>query len=626
MAAPGRDAPLPDSTDRRRHDLRRPVRRPRHHPRRLVLSRPCAIDANTIHNMRTPVARSRQRLRARTGARPVPVRHRPRRTPPRSRCSSERTSRPDPAARAARRSGGDGDSHATATSRACWHRRTPPSSATHATTRTSSSCSSTTRCCGSTTPSSTLLLAGGVHRRHLRRGQADRHPPLPVGRRERLPDGGSAAPPAVTDALDVRVGSRSTAPFRMPVEFSVAAYRFGHSMIRDTYWVNFNFPNATLGQVFEFNRNPHLPVRSNWVVDFNAFFPTRASPVPVLQQGAQDRHRHRAGLDVAARVHRDDGDARQPQPAPRPGARAAQRPRHGQGVRHHATDRAQLRSGPTRGRGHRPDRRRRCAAAADPALVLRPPRGRGAPQRQPARPRRWPHRRRDVRADPQARSRLVRQRSRQRHPVPAGGDPGPVHLRRPRRPSPACTCPDDRGHMSGAEPDRLRHHVDQLARTRIRAALSGRAGTVGQQPPDPRLHPLEIAERRERRPDVVQQPPDDQGRCLGPLRDGVDEHAVDAVVAGPPGGEPQQRRGQGQRRFPLRGRPCGASPPAPGTRRPPPSCRRGHRRRRPRGSPPWGTAGRSGRRSRSSRRRGGRRSRPSTAPAPRTPGASRTGR
>ncbi|MEI9909072.1 MAG: heme peroxidase family protein [Bacteroidota bacterium] len=63
-------------------------------------------------------------------------------------------------------------------------------------------------------------------------------------------------------------------PFRMPVEFAVAAYRFGHSMIRDRYWVNFNFPGATLAQVFQFNRNPNLPVLTNWVVDFNAFFTT----------------------------------------------------------------------------------------------------------------------------------------------------------------------------------------------------------------------------------------------------------------------------------------------------------------------------------------------------------------
>ncbi len=84
---------------------------------------------------------------------------------------------------------------------------------------------------------------------------------------------------AVTAALG-SVSIAKKAPFRMPVEFSVAAYRFGHSMIRDNYWVNFNFPNATLGQVFEFNRVPRLPVFSNWVVDFNAFFDTGV-PVPV---------------------------------------------------------------------------------------------------------------------------------------------------------------------------------------------------------------------------------------------------------------------------------------------------------------------------------------------------------
>lgn len=84
---------------------------------------------------------------------------------------------------------------------------------------------------------------------------------------------------AVTSAMASVVAPVGSA-FRMPVEFAVAAYRFGHSMIRDRYWVNFNFTNATLGQVFEFNRNPRLPVFSNWVVDFNAFFDTGV-PVPV---------------------------------------------------------------------------------------------------------------------------------------------------------------------------------------------------------------------------------------------------------------------------------------------------------------------------------------------------------
>lgn len=87
---------------------------------------------------------------------------------------------------------------------------------------------------------------------------------------------GAAAVDSALADVHAPVGS----PFRMPVEFSVAAYRFGHSMIRDRYWVNFNFPNASLGQVFEFNRPPRLPVLSNWVVDFNAFFDTGIA-VPV---------------------------------------------------------------------------------------------------------------------------------------------------------------------------------------------------------------------------------------------------------------------------------------------------------------------------------------------------------
>ena len=85
---------------------------------------------------------------------------------------------------------------------------------------------------------------------------------------------------AVVNNAMTSVNAPVGSAFRMPVEFAVAAYRFGHSMIRDTYWVNFNFPNATLAQVFEFNRNPRLPVFSNWVVDFNAFFDTGV-PVPV---------------------------------------------------------------------------------------------------------------------------------------------------------------------------------------------------------------------------------------------------------------------------------------------------------------------------------------------------------
>jgi hypothetical protein len=100
-------------------------------------------------------------------------------------------------------------------------------------------------------------------------------------------------PAAVTAAmaLNVPIGSA----FSMPVEFAVAAYRFGHSMIRHQYWVNFAQPNASLKQVFDFIRNPLIPVLSNWVVDFNAFFPTGVS-VPVNNKALKIDSALAAGL------------------------------------------------------------------------------------------------------------------------------------------------------------------------------------------------------------------------------------------------------------------------------------------------------------------------------------------
>lgn len=70
----------------------------------------------------------------------------------------------------------------------------------------------------------------------------------------------------------------------MPVEFSVAAYRFGHSMIRNGYFVNAplsgQLPNkaASLAEVFSFIRPGRLPVFSNWVIDWNLYFPGHPAP------------------------------------------------------------------------------------------------------------------------------------------------------------------------------------------------------------------------------------------------------------------------------------------------------------------------------------------------------------
>jgi len=83
---------------------------------------------------------------------------------------------------------------------------------------------------------------------------------------------------AVDDAVaTVAAGTK----FQMPVEFSVAAYRFGHSMVREDYWLNFNLRTKPMSDVFAFISAKRTPVLSNWVVDFNAFFDTGIT-VPVF--------------------------------------------------------------------------------------------------------------------------------------------------------------------------------------------------------------------------------------------------------------------------------------------------------------------------------------------------------
>ena len=75
----------------------------------------------------------------------------------------------------------------------------------------------------------------------------------------------------------------------MPVEFSVAAFRLGHAMIRADYKWNKHFPNATLAELFEFSGlsgtlggGQRLP--SIWIADFRRLFNfgQRTPPPPAL--------------------------------------------------------------------------------------------------------------------------------------------------------------------------------------------------------------------------------------------------------------------------------------------------------------------------------------------------------
>jgi hypothetical protein len=69
---------------------------------------------------------------------------------------------------------------------------------------------------------------------------------------------------------------RDEGGFQIPVEFSVAAGRFGHSMVRDEYFVNDTHTEAGVGEdVFRLTGTrggafPHLP--ADWVISWERFF------------------------------------------------------------------------------------------------------------------------------------------------------------------------------------------------------------------------------------------------------------------------------------------------------------------------------------------------------------------
>lgn len=83
----------------------------------------------------------------------------------------------------------------------------------------------------------------------------------------------------------------------IPVEFSAAAYRFGHSMIREVYSYNRVFTPggvapATLGLLFRFSglsgTGADVPIPSDWIIDWNRFFETSgAKPNPARRFDAR---------------------------------------------------------------------------------------------------------------------------------------------------------------------------------------------------------------------------------------------------------------------------------------------------------------------------------------------------
>ena len=73
----------------------------------------------------------------------------------------------------------------------------------------------------------------------------------------------------------------------MPVEFSVAAFRFGHSMIRAAYDWNAKFPDGS-GTCSSCSTSPGPPAASgrpaalpsNWIADWRRLYRSAASVAP----------------------------------------------------------------------------------------------------------------------------------------------------------------------------------------------------------------------------------------------------------------------------------------------------------------------------------------------------------
>jgi nucleoid-associated protein YgaU len=92
------------------------------------------------------------------------------------------------------------------------------------------------------------------------------------------------ADPRVVDRIlkqGNRVYDALAEPFFLPLEFTVAAYRFGHSMIRDDYAFNLNFAPATLDLLFTFTAlsgelGDFDTLPDNWIIQWEGFVDPRA--------------------------------------------------------------------------------------------------------------------------------------------------------------------------------------------------------------------------------------------------------------------------------------------------------------------------------------------------------------
>jgi Animal haem peroxidase len=88
-----------------------------------------------------------------------------------------------------------------------------------------------------------------------------------------------AGKPPVINLNYYKPTNRDGRPF-MPVEFAVAAYRFGHSLIRPFYVINGSGVVDIFGPANGFNLNGGRPIPSNLVIDWKNILPVNPNQVP----------------------------------------------------------------------------------------------------------------------------------------------------------------------------------------------------------------------------------------------------------------------------------------------------------------------------------------------------------
>jgi Animal haem peroxidase len=188
-----------------------------------------------------------------------------------------------------------------------------------------------------------------------------------------------------------------TTPY-MPIEFSAAAYRLGHSMVRERYSHNRIFDNTGFNLLFKFTGlsgdvqgedGQFKTVPSNWIIDWRRWYDFKTPPgdfPPPLERRDEvrvqlltaDRSLHRAHAPHLAGRRRKSGSA---QPEAGRASRPAVRPGRCQGDE----DQEPAHARRDRDRPRRQGRGAAGPASKNAALVLHPQGGAGAQERPAAR-------------------------------------------------------------------------------------------------------------------------------------------------------------------------------------------------------------------------------------------------